>query len=67
MWDTNELFDLQEDPWEVNNLIRDSTHRRIGLDLKAELFKWLGETNGLQIPLKPTINHRIDHMYRGSY
>lgn len=67
VWDINELFDLEKDPYEMNNLIRDTAYRKIGLALKDELFKWLQETNGLQIPLKKTINNRIDHIYRGSY
>lgn len=67
VWDINELFDLQSDPFEMNNLIRDTTYRRVGLQLKEELFKWLRETNGLQIPLKRTIDNRGDHLYRGSY
>jgi len=67
IWDINELFDLQADPYEMNNLIRDPAYRQIGLQLKKELFDWLGKTNGLQIPLKPTINSRIDNLYRGSY
>lgn len=67
IWDINELFDLQADPYEMNNLIRDTSQRGIGLALKDDLFKWLQETKGLQIPLKKTIDHRIDHLYRNSY
>jgi N-acetylglucosamine-6-sulfatase len=67
IWDINELFDLQNDPYEMNNLIRDPQYREIGLKLKAQLFKWMEETNGLQIPLKPTTNNRIDYQYRGIY
>ena len=67
MWDINELFDLQNDPFEMNNLIRDTTYRGIGLQLKDELFNWLSTTNGLQIPLKKTINNRNDNLYRGTY
>ena len=67
VWDINELFDLQSDPYEMNNLIRDTSYRKIGIGLKDELFKWLEQTNGLQIPLKKTINNRFDNLYRGSY
>ena len=67
LWDINELFDLENDPYEMNNLIRDTSYRKIGLQLKDELFNWLKETNGLQIPLKKTINNRFDNLYRGSY
>lgn len=67
VWDINELYDLKEDPYEMNNLVRDTAYRAIGMDLKKALFKWLDETKGLQIPLKPTINNRIDYKYRHSY
>ncbi|MDO9375987.1 MAG: sulfatase [Ferruginibacter sp.] len=67
VWDTNELFDLRNDPYEMNNLILDSSHRKAGIALKDELFNWLKQTNGLQIPLKKTINNRFDNLYRGTY
>ena len=67
VWDINEVFDLQNDPYEMNNLIRDTAYRKIGLQLKDELFNWLKETNGLQIPLKKTINNRNDNLYRGTF
>jgi arylsulfatase A-like enzyme len=67
VWDINELFDLQNDPYEMNNLIRDTAHRETGLQLKQELFRWLKETNGLQIPLKKTIDNRGDNRFKGTY
>ena len=51
----------------MNNLIRDTSYRKIGLQLKDELFNWLGMTNGLQIAMKKTINNRNDNLYRGTY
>jgi arylsulfatase A-like enzyme len=67
VWDINELYDLHNDPYEINNLIRDTGYRAQGLLLKNKLFKWLKETNGLRIPLKKPIDSRIDHLYKGSY
>ena len=67
VWDINELFDLQNDPFEMNNLIKDTLYRKTGLQLKDELFNWLKESSGLQIPLKKTINNRNDNLYRGTY
>lgn len=67
IWDTNELFDLQNDPGEMNNLIRDPQTEKIGLGLRNELFNWLEKTGGLQIPLKKQQGRKIDHLYRGSY
>lgn len=66
VWDINELYDLQQDPYEMNNLIRDTSLRKTGQALKKELFSWLETTNGLQIPLKQPPG-RIDHQYRNTY
>ena len=67
VWDINELYDLQADPYEMNNLIRDTFYRKKGLALKNELFKWLSETNGLKIPLKKPIDIRSDNIYSNTY
>lgn len=66
-WDINELYDLQEDPFEMNNLIRDSSMQKVGLQLKKELFDWMSQSGGSQIPLKTPIRYRNDHKYRKSY
>lgn len=66
-WDINELYDLQEDPYEMNNLIRDTSRQKLGLGLKQELFDWLKDTKGLQIPLKKPIDRRIDNLYQYTY
>lgn len=66
-WDINELYDLEKDPFEMNNLVRDTSHRQKGIELKNELFHWLKETGGLQIPLKKPIDHRNDNRFRGTY
>ena len=66
VWDINELYDLQKDPYEMNNLIRDTSLRKTGQQLKKELFQWLETTNGLQIPLKQPPG-RIDHQFRNTY
>ncbi len=67
VWDINELFDLQEDPYEMNNLVRDTSYRKTGMTLKAELFEWLQQTGGLQIPLKKAGGMRFDNLYRNTY
>ena len=53
LWDTDELYDLRADPLETRNLIRDPSHREIVTKLNAELFRTLGETGGMYIPLAP--------------
>ncbi|MEL6923491.1 MAG: sulfatase/phosphatase domain-containing protein, partial [Bacteroidota bacterium] len=58
IWDTNEFYDLQEDPDEMNNLIAAPEHQERIKALADEIYTWLETTDGLQIPLKRTIKHR---------
>jgi arylsulfatase A-like enzyme len=39
-----EVYDLQEDPWERNNLVGDPAHRQVRQKLEAALEAWLVET-----------------------
>jgi len=67
LWDTNELYDLQNDPYEMNNLIREPASQEIAGQLKRELWDWLESTDGMQIPLKKIYQKRNDHRFRGTY
>jgi arylsulfatase A-like enzyme len=40
-----ELYDLSKDPWEVNNLAALPEHQETLLKLRAEVDKWMKETN----------------------
>jgi len=67
IWDSNEFYDLENDPWEMNNLIRSPEHQeQIGLMLD-DLWTWLEETGGMQIPLKRTMDKKLDNRYMGTY
>ncbi len=67
VWDINELYDLQNDPYEMNNLIRNKELEPLGKGLRDELFNWLEQTSGLNIPLKKAMGNRFDNRYSGSY
>lgn len=55
VWDHNELYDIENDPDETKNLILNPVYRSTAEELANELFNWLTETRGMQIPLKPTV------------
>nr|WP_317129019.1 sulfatase/phosphatase domain-containing protein [Mangrovivirga cuniculi] len=67
IWDINELYNLEKDPWEANNLIRDPEYKEIAKNLNQDLFEWLKETNGLNIPVRKDHGTKIDHKYKGTY
>lgn len=67
VWDANELYDLQADPAEMNNLIRSPQHQGIAKNLRDQVWDWLEQTGGMQIPLKRIPQKRFDHKYKGTY
>ncbi|MXV16113.1 sulfatase family protein [Hufsiella ginkgonis] len=68
IWDTHELYDLVKDPLEMHNLVLDTAYTRIQKQLAGELFNWLEQTNGMQIPLKKTIKRPSgDYRHQGQF
>jgi len=57
IWDTNELYDIENDPDETINLIGKPEYQQLIKQFATEIFDWLQSTNGMQIPLKKTIRH----------
>lgn len=52
VWDNDELYDLQSDPQERTNLIRDPDFKERADAMKARMWALLQETDGMSIPLK---------------
>ncbi|MGD8867528.1 MAG: sulfatase [Gemmatimonadales bacterium] len=50
IWDTDELYDLQNDPLERWNLARESAHRDRAVAMRDELFQRLAEVGALDVP-----------------
>ena len=67
VWDIDQLYDIQKDPYEVNNLIRKPEMQDIAKQLNKKLWDWLGQTQGLYIPLKPIGGKKGDHLYKGTW
>jgi N-acetylglucosamine-6-sulfatase len=61
IWDIDELYDLQEDPHELNNLIFSPPHQEIMKDLKQQMFAELAAKGGLYIPLYPDSGGQANH------
>jgi arylsulfatase A-like enzyme len=67
IWDISEFFDLSKDPEEKNNLYRHPQYQHEIAKLRKELWDWLNETGGMQIPLKRIDEPRIDFGNKGLY
>jgi arylsulfatase A-like enzyme len=61
IWDTNEFYDLQEDPYEMKNLIASPEHQPVIRQLNHDLYNWMEDTGGMRIPLKRTERPHTDH------
>jgi len=53
IWDIDELYDMQKDPYETNNLISEEQHATARGKLNQQLFEILEKTQGMSIPLYP--------------
>ena len=53
IWDSDELYDLTNDPDETNNLIRSPQHSDVSAKMRTALFALLEESGGLNMPIKP--------------
>jgi N-acetylglucosamine-6-sulfatase len=51
LWDTDELYDLQNDPLETTNLIFSQEHQEIVRQMNQKLFDTLKQSEGMFIPL----------------
>jgi arylsulfatase A-like enzyme len=60
IWDTDELYDLKNDPEEMHNLIDEPEHQQRIEQLKSRIYDWLIKTDGMQIPL------RVDPAFKGN-
>ena len=51
LWDTDEFFDIQADPMEQKNLIRDPAYQKQQKDMENRLYKMMAELGGMDIPM----------------
>lgn len=51
LWDCDELYDLQEDPHESNNLLYDPQFAAMGRQMETQLYAMMEEMGGMEIPL----------------
>lgn len=67
VWDTNEFYDLQNDPYETTNLIAEPKYKEVIKQLNGRIYDWLESTDGMNIPLKRTVRPHTDHRNQGNH
>jgi arylsulfatase A-like enzyme len=60
IWDIDELYNIENDPEERINLIKQPEHQDLIKQLNKKIYDWLESTDGMQIPLKRDIFWRAD-------
>lgn len=55
IWDVDEMYDLEKDPGETQNLIFQPDLQPVATRMRTKLFGILKETGGMQIPLFPDV------------
>jgi len=68
IWDSNELYDLENDPNEMYSLIEKPEYQNLVKKMVAELYDWLEQSNGMQVPLKRVIRNPYgDFKHKNQY
>lgn len=67
VWDISELYDLKNDPEEKKNLIRVTAYQNMIRKMRGEMYDWLEQTGGMQIPLKRLVEKKRDNLYNNTY
>ncbi|EDM26983.1 mucin-desulfating sulfatase (N-acetylglucosamine-6-sulfatase) [Lentisphaera araneosa HTCC2155] len=65
VWDTDELYDLVNDPDEKNNLIKVPEHQERIAEMKNRMFAILTSTDGKSIPLKKDKGRQFFNRLKG--
>jgi N-acetylglucosamine-6-sulfatase len=61
IWDSDELYDIGEDPIESRNLIFSEQHRPAAKAMRKRLFEILQKTDGMKMPLYPDRGSQQNH------
>ena len=65
LWDTDELFDIQADPDEQNNLIGSPDHQKQAQQMETQLYKMMAELGGMNIPMNAPAGRSNNIRLRG--
>lgn len=66
LWDTDELFDIQADPEEQNNLFHDPQFSDVKKHMQDRLYAMMDELGGMDIPMNPPRGNQQNKRLRGN-
>ncbi|MDF1824135.1 MAG: sulfatase [Verrucomicrobiales bacterium] len=64
VWDTDELFDIQADPTEQNNLIHDPAFEKVKDDMQDRLYDMMADLGGMEIPMNRPLGRQNNKRLR---
>lgn len=65
LWDTDELYDLVEDPGETRNLLHEPAHAETAKEMEAKLYDMMAELGGMSIPMNAPRGNSQNKRLRG--
>jgi N-acetylglucosamine-6-sulfatase len=65
LWDADELYDIQQDRNETQNLIFDPAHQKIARQMESQLYKEMGQLGGMEVPLNQPAGGSNNKRLRG--
>ena len=63
IWDTDELYDMRNDPQEKTNLIHDPQYADVAARMRRQLFEAMAKSGGMSMPLKPDRGRQFYHRH----
>ncbi len=65
LWDADELYDIQNDPNETNNLLYDPKYEQTAKDMEDRLYKMMDGLGGMEVPLNAPRGNSQNKRLRG--
>lgn len=65
LWDADELYDIQSDPGELQNLFGDPQYSETAAAMEKRLYEMMGELGGMEIPLNAPRGRAQNKRLRG--
>jgi len=65
LWDTDELYDIKNDPGETKNLLHDPEFEKTAKQMESKLYKMMAGLGGMEVPLNAPGGYSSNKRLRG--